>query len=262
MSGDEEEIRRKEDIRREIDRLLGDPSFRVRLKVFQHPYVENLSPHHIDRLVDDPEAAVRLALVRSANGEPVEPVDMPSYYRNRFRNDINELRARDGIIHNELFRRWEIRVDWCNMLPALLEHEQLHAFLLCLYFTVLIDQAVFTYYRDQYEQFARLTQYPHLVNMRWNNINPLWALIEPLRTGQATTTIHYLLVPAAMKLYVEEVRYFFARFMPQIDATELFRRLLEDQDVKNPAFLQGEEERQVAQDLYEVLSAAVNVGHG
>jgi hypothetical protein len=256
MSGSEEEIRR------EIDRLLGDPSFRVRLKVFESPYVEQLQPHHVDRLVDDPEAAVRLALVRSANGDPLEPISMQSYYRNQFKNDVAQFREKGAIYYNELFGRWEIQVGWCEKLSAFHQPEQLHAFLLCLYLTVLIDQAVYTYYRDQYGEFERLTQYPHLVNMRWDNINPIWILIEPLRKEQISTTIHYLLVPAAMKLFVDEVRDFLARFMPKIDAAELFRRLLQDGDVNNPSFLQDDLERHVAQDLYEALRTAVHIGHG
>ena len=90
------------------------------------------------------------------------------YYRLRFRDDLTRvirsappphhlsvgetevrLQPRTLSDHNETVRSW----------PA----EQRALFGVALFFSVLVDQVCYTYHRNQYEDFRRLTQYPKFV---------------------------------------------------------------------------------------------------
>jgi hypothetical protein len=87
-------------------------------------------------------------------------MDIKKYYRADFANDLHQLKDRGGLFFNELFQRWETPVDWPSRLPDF-RPERMACFLLCFYFTALVKQAFYTYCRDDFQRFEKLTRYPH-----------------------------------------------------------------------------------------------------
>jgi len=103
------------------------------------------------------------------------------YYNNQFLNDLRELTRKVNIIGNHAYDVVEpFSVDkWGFMIVELfknsqkgikdpLDHiqkENLGYFLSALAGIILIDQVMFTYFREDYEKFRAITHYPKI---RWS----------------------------------------------------------------------------------------------
>lgn len=108
-------------------------------------------------------------------------------------------------------------------------------FLVCLYFTVLVDQAMHEHYRAHYQRFEQLTRYPKFCHgLSQFQHNPRGILSIPIERGFVSADeIHSQLEPG-MELFVAEVVSFFRDHMPEISATEFFASLAFDPDVQIP----------------------------
>ena len=107
------------------------------------------------------------------------------------------------------------------------------AFLVCLYFTVLVDQAMHAHFRQHYRKFADLTKYPKFCHgLGQFHHNPRGIFSVPVDQGIVASEDVKELLPAGMSLFVDEVIEFFNKHMPQIDPSDFFSELIFDPDVQ------------------------------
>lgn len=134
-------------------------------------------------------------------------------------------------------------------------------FLICLYFTVLVDQAMYTHYKSYYEQFELLTKYPKFCRgLGQFQKNPRGILLMPIEKGMVKKANIDGFLNDGMGLFVDEVCDFFNQHMPQIDPSEFFDKLLFDADVQIPkiiALVDPEMENDTGVIAYEALKNAI-----
>lgn len=107
------------------------------------------------------------------------------------------------------------------------------AFLVCLYSTVLVDQAMHAHFRQHYREFANLTKYPKFCHgLGQFHHNPRGILSVPVDQGIVAAQDVKDLLPAGMILLVDEVVDFFKKHMPQIEPSDFFLALVYDPDVQ------------------------------
>ena len=161
-------------------------------------------------------------------------VSLKEYYCQRFRSDLALLLR--GFEPHEHARILAVGHIWtfgdCTQLsqvPA--DHRP--KFLACLYFTVLVDQAMHTHFSFESRRFEELTQYPkfrvglgHALHM-----NPASIFTVPIQHGLVSEDALRQIIPEAMTLFVDETVSFFRDHMPQIRASDFFERLLADPDI-------------------------------
>lgn len=108
-------------------------------------------------------------------------------------------------------------------------------FIVCLYFTVLIDQAMYTYFNSHYGRFAALTKYPKFCfGLGQFQKNPRLLLSGPIECGMVSKAKLLPLLKPGMELFVDEVIDFFSGQMADLSAAELFQKLVYDPDVQIP----------------------------
>jgi len=144
-----------------------------------------------------------------------------------------------------------------NIIPI----ESRPEFLICLYFTVLVDQAMYTHYRSDYEHFAQLTQYPKFCHgLGQFQKNPREILLVPVQKGMVNKDTMAKELSAGMELFIDEVVDFFQKYMAHIDPAEFFDKLLYDSDVQIPlliVMINPEMKDDIVVQAYEALRAAV-----
>jgi hypothetical protein len=108
-------------------------------------------------------------------------------------------------------------------------------FLVCLYFTVLVDQAMHEHYRSHYSRFEQLTRYPKFCHgLGQFQHNPRAILSVPIERGLVSADDLHTQVAPGMELFVAEVISFFRGHLPDISPGEFFNRLAYDRDVQIP----------------------------
>lgn len=111
-------------------------------------------------------------------------------------------------------------------------NERWATFLVCLYFTVLVDQAMHAHFPDLHDKFQELTGYPRFVRgLRGDNLNPRVILDAPVDSGRISSRRMAEVIPGGMNLFVSEVVDFSRLHMPQLQPREFFGKLLKDPQV-------------------------------
>jgi hypothetical protein len=157
---------------------------------------------------------------------------LQDYYHNVFQQDLNALFH--GIRPPEA-RIVTLGYDWvdrCNLLTRVpLAHRP--SFLVCLHFTVLVDQAMHAHFLFCYADFEKLTLYPkfRLGLGHPAYLNPIRIFEDPIRCNLVTESDIRALIHEGMFLFAAETDDFFNRHMPQISASDFFNRILADPDV-------------------------------
>lgn len=154
------------------------------------------------------------------------------YYQNDFQQDLTALFH--GIRPPEA-RIVTLGYDWVDRCTFLARVPLAHrpAFLLCLHFTILVDQAMHAHFLLWYTEFEKLTMYPkfRLGLGHPAYLNPTRILEDPIRCSLVAESDIRALIPEGMSLFVEETDDFSKRHMPQIAASDFFERILSDPDV-------------------------------
>ena len=134
-------------------------------------------------------------------------------------------------------------------------------FLFCLYFTVLVDQTMYTHYQNYYGKFESLTKYPKFCHgLGQFQKNPRNILLVPIEKGLVAKASIDGLLNDGMELFIDEVTDFFDKYMPQIKASEFFHTLLFDPDVQIPTIIvlaNPEMQNDSGVLAYEALKSAV-----
>lgn len=136
-------------------------------------------------------------------------------------------------------------------------------FLLCLYFTVLIDQAMHAHFSGSYSRFQELTRYPKFCHgLGQYQKNPRDILSVPNDKGLVDRGSLEADCQSAMDLFVNEVISFFREHMPYISASEFFEKLIYDADVQIPEIfilLEPNTKDHIEYKAYRALRRAVEL---
>ena len=153
---------------------------------------------------------------------------MEDYYHNNFRTDLEAFFAGSRALY--FGHAWSQN---CGQQISKVPANNRPAFLICLYFTVLVDQAMHAHFRQHYREFADLTKYPKFCHgLGQFHHNPRDILSAPVDQGIVVTQDVKDLLPAGMTILVDEVVDFFKKHMPQIDPSNFFSALVFDPDVQ------------------------------
>ena len=177
------------------------------------------------------------------------------YYHNRFRSDLTKFMP-DGKVPY-FGHSWDYD---CHGLKKI-QLETRPSFLICLYFTVLVDQTMYTYYNPSYKHFAELTKYPKFCHgLGQFQKNPRDLLYVPIQKRFVSKNALENELPEGMELFVDEVLDFLKNYMTNIDPVEFFDNLMYDSDVQIPLLIvmvNPEMKDDIVVKAYELLRTAV-----
>ena len=156
-------------------------------------------------------------------------MNISEYYNQTFRTDLAAFIGTSSVPY--FGHSWHHDCSGLERVPA----ASRPYFLVCLYFTVLVDQSIHEHYRTHYQRFEQLTRYPKFCHgLGQFQHNPRGILSVPIERGLVSgDELHAQLEPG-MKLFVAEVVSFFRDHMPEISAAEFFHTLAYDPDVQIP----------------------------
>ena len=108
-------------------------------------------------------------------------------------------------------------------------------FLICLYLTVLVDQAMHAHFWKHYQRFEPLTRYPKFCHgLGQFQKNPRDISLSPIEKGLVRKKEIDGLLEEGMSLFVDEVVDFCKIHMPEMDVHNFFNKLIFDPDVQIP----------------------------
>jgi hypothetical protein len=183
-------------------------------------------------------------------------MNITDYYLNNFRDDLLKFMPSSRAPY--FGHTW---YNDCANLEEIGQNSRAQ-FLICLYFTVLVDQAMHSHYHQDYHRFEELTRYPKFCHgLGQFHKNPRDILSVPVENGLVSVKGLESLLKDGMKLFVDEVTDFFQRYMPHIKTEAFFKKLISDPDVKIPLiFVLADEslKEDIVFKTYEELRKAVN----
>ena len=163
-------------------------------------------------------------------------IDFKTYYNSEFRKDINRFFFTIPEIskfHEDRDNKMVYAIQYERLSPErnhlnFLNSERKEFFGVALFFTVLTDMVCYTYYKDYYNKFQRLTNYPKLIGncLTWCHIHLHPILIfNAMNHGRNSTERHLKFTykfSQAIKIMEEEVIHFFIQYLPEINGTEFW----------------------------------------
>jgi hypothetical protein len=165
-------------------------------------------------------------------------IDFKTYYNLQFRQDINkffstipdESRFHEDKDQKRIFSIQHERLTPKNNHLDFLDKEEKELFGVALFFMVLTDMVCFTYYKDQYNKFQRLTRYPKLIGncLSWchYHLHPR-DIFYAMNQGRNATEKHLLFTIKfydAVETMEKEVIDFFNQQLTEISGTEFWDR--------------------------------------
>jgi len=156
-------------------------------------------------------------------------VQIRNYYHNNFKDDLLKFLPDTNVPY--FGHIWHH--DCGNLIDV--NPQSRAAFLICLYFTILVDQAMYTHFNSDYPRFAKLTRYPKFCHgLAQFHKNPREILYIPFKKGLVNQEDLEPILQEGMELFIDETADFFQRYMPQIKAEKFFKKLIYDPDVQIP----------------------------
>ena len=168
------------------------------------------------------------------------PMTFASYYREAFRDDIQRFMA--SIPENSKHHssdKTEFTIQYYRLtkdsthLDVIKPEHRAH-FAVALFFTVLIDEVFYTYYKDQYKAFRALTYYPKVIgdclgacHLHYHPQDILNAINHSYGGKNATRREDVSFADSfteAVHVIREEIDDFFARHMKEIDSADFWER--------------------------------------
>ena len=151
------------------------------------------------------------------------------YYLQTFRSDLAAFMGASSVPY--FGHSWRYDCRGLARVPS----ASRPCFLVCLYFTVLVDQAMHEHYPTQYQRFEELTHYPKFCHgLGQFQHNPRGILSVPIEQGLVSREVLHDQLEPGMELFVVEVVSFFGGHMPDISPSEFFHKLAYDRDVHIP----------------------------
>jgi hypothetical protein len=122
------------------------------------------------------------------------------------------------------------------------------------------------HFREHYEAFSRLTQYPKFCHgLSQFQHNPRAILSLPVERGVVSAQAINELLPEGMTLFVDETAAFCSEHLQAVEPRDFFRKLVHDPDVQIPLLLTGMDpslKYDVGYVAYEHLRTAVDLKFG
>lgn len=94
--------------------------------------------------------------------------DFKTYYKKSFQSDLHNFLLQVPVEGNKHFNKNEICIQYFFLTPQyiyldIIPHERRGMFAVALFWTILVDQIFFTYYREFYHCFQSKTLYPKFI---------------------------------------------------------------------------------------------------
>ncbi len=179
------------------------------------------------------------------------------YYRNDFASDLRSFMPDSKVPY--FGHTWHAGCRELTHVPV----ERRTAFLVALYFTVLVDQAMHSHFPAHYRKFEDLTRYPKFCHgLGQFQKNPRMLLDEPCAQGLVSLNDLRATLPAGIEVFVDEVVEFCRHHIPEISPEEFFDKLRWDPDVQIPLIIilaEPELKNMPAWEAYEQLCKAIDL---
>jgi hypothetical protein len=180
---------------------------------------------------------------------------MREYYRTKFSDDLSAFMGNSPEPY--FGHAWRSN---CAQQLSRIPSDRRAVFLVCLYFTVLVDQAMYSHFQSTYPTFAALTKYPKFCHgLSQFQHNPREILAAPTDLNLVSAQQLLLALPEGMTLFVEEVVDFCENHLPQVSPRRFFDQLLRDPDVQIPLIVSMSEaaKREPVVIAFQALDRAV-----
>ena len=156
-------------------------------------------------------------------------MDISEYYHQTFRGDLSSFMGNTSVPY--FGHNWFMECQGLERVPD----TKRPCFLFCIYFTVLVDQSMYSHYYQYYQRFEQLTHYPKFCRgLAQFHYNPIGILSAPIDQNLVNKEDLQSILDSGMKLFVDEVISFFRDHMTEIDPKDFFNSLVYDPDVQVP----------------------------
>lgn len=183
-------------------------------------------------------------------------MSIKSYYHERFASHLSKMVVRHSPGHPGYVTHYEIENPQRGVRSLSIEDRPY--FVLCLFFTVLIDQAMYAYGPGGHNSFKTLTKYPTWGVLGGANSNP-WGVIGVALCNKLVKEPAILnIADEAMQLFVDEVEDYFRKYLPQDSAKEFLAHMQADPDFSTAFVLRAGE---AGMALYNGFVTAVSKLH-
>lgn len=149
------------------------------------------------------------------------------YYYNQFNRDLQELITKSPGVHQAAK---DVHIPIGEIKPEKISfesNEHRHHFFTALMFTFLIDQVMYTHFREDYDDFKKMTQYPKLEFGATTGIN-----LNPWYASQLTS-INEGSFKRFAEFFIQDLKEFFAEHKFTRATWDSVRAaMLSDADVK------------------------------
>lgn len=168
-------------------------------------------------------------------------MELKDYYDKQFREDLLNINFTQGgqggyffdgrpRVPRNLYFSYE---EWIEAINKIKLPEDKVCFVFSMFITIASDQTMFTYFNSKYEEFKELTRYP---KFGWKGMvshiqNPLNIIKHPIEQLVISTDIFEQFTESAAKLFIDEVKDFFSKYIKEIDYKEFVSKFVTDPDV-------------------------------
>ena len=161
-----------------------------------------------------------------------------TYYNSQFRQDINKFFSTipdESRFHEDKENKQIFSIQYERLTPQknhldFLDKTSKELFGVALFFTVLTDMVCFTYYKDIYSKFQRLTRYPKFIGncLSWcrYQLHPR-DIFYAMNQGRVATEPHLLFIDKfteATEVMEKETIDFFRQHLNEINGQEFWNK--------------------------------------
>jgi hypothetical protein len=164
--------------------------------------------------------------------------DFATYYYSNFREDINKFFSTipdESKFHEDREQKQILSIQYERLTPTknhlnFLDKETREFFGIALFFNVLTDMVCYTYYKEHYADFQKLTHYPKLIGncLSWchYHLHPK-EIFNAMNQGQSGKEPHLLFIKKfsqAIGPMEEETIDFFNQYLTAVSGTDFWKK--------------------------------------
>lgn len=167
-------------------------------------------------------------------------IDFKTYYNYNFREDLNKFFSTipdHSKFHEDIEHKQIISIQYERLTPErnhldFLDKEKKELFGVALFFTVLVDMVCFTYYKQHYAKFQRLTRYPKLIGncLSWCHYhlhpNVIFNAMNQRRSAKEPHLLFINKFSQALEPMEQETIDFFNQYLTEVSGTEFWNRCI------------------------------------
>lgn len=164
--------------------------------------------------------------------------DFKTYYHYKFKEDINKFFFSipdESKFHEDIVNKKVFSIQYERLTPEknhlkFLEEEEKEYFAVALFFTILTDMVCFTYYKQYYNKFNALTEYPKLIGncLGWCrfHLHPkeIFVGMNQGRSATDNQLVFYDKFLEAMETMNEETIGFFKKYLNEIKGESFWEK--------------------------------------